>query len=111
LRGIYENTNAMVKALRKVTRLQHGGFVTMPTLAVVGEAGPEAVIPLRNAENMGLGSRTENQIVFAPQISAVDAEGVSELIHNQIFPEFVNIIRNNRGAGRTDMREALGVKT
>jgi hypothetical protein len=27
--------------------LQHGGIVTRPTLAVVGEAGPEAVVPLR----------------------------------------------------------------
>jgi len=28
-------------------QLQHGGIVTRPTLALVGEAGPEAVIPLR----------------------------------------------------------------
>jgi len=26
--------------------LQHGGIVTAPTLALLGEAGPEAVVPL-----------------------------------------------------------------
>jgi hypothetical protein len=29
-------------------QLQHGGVVTRPTVALIGEAGPEAVIPLRN---------------------------------------------------------------
>ena len=28
--------------------LQHGGIVTRPTFALLGERGPEAVIPLRN---------------------------------------------------------------
>jgi hypothetical protein len=32
-----------------------GGIVTGPTLAVIGEAGPEAVIPLNRAGNMGMG--------------------------------------------------------
>jgi hypothetical protein len=30
----------------KIPHLQHGGIVTAPTLAMVGEAGPEAVVPL-----------------------------------------------------------------
>jgi hypothetical protein len=35
--------------------LAEGGIVTGPTLAMIGEAGPEAVIPLsgRNMPNMG----------------------------------------------------------
>lgn len=33
-----------------IPMLQHGGIVTKPTLAVVGEAGPEAVIPLSKME-------------------------------------------------------------
>jgi hypothetical protein len=35
--------------------LATGGIVTRPTLAVVGEAGPEAVIPLNRAGSMGMG--------------------------------------------------------
>ena len=33
--------------------LQHGGLVTKPTLAMVGEGGPEAVIPLNKSGVMG----------------------------------------------------------
>jgi SLT domain-containing protein len=32
-----------------------GGIVTRPTFAMIGEAGPEAVIPLNRAGGMGLG--------------------------------------------------------
>jgi hypothetical protein len=40
----------------EIPRLARGGIVTQPTLALIGEAGPEAVIPLsgRNA-GMGMG--------------------------------------------------------
>ena len=33
--------------------LQHGGGVTSPTLAMIGEGGPEAVVPLDRAGAMG----------------------------------------------------------
>lgn len=38
-----------------IPKLADGGIVTGPTLALIGEAGPEAVVPLtgRNAGNMG----------------------------------------------------------
>ena len=41
----------------KIPMLAAGGIVTRPTLAVVGENGPEAVIPLRG-RNAGLGGGT-----------------------------------------------------
>lgn len=37
-----------------IPRLATGGIVTQPTLALIGEAGPEAVIPL-NGRNAGMG--------------------------------------------------------
>ena len=37
----------------KIPGLADGGIVTGPTLAVVGEAGPEAVIPLSKMNQMG----------------------------------------------------------
>jgi hypothetical protein len=39
-----------------IPRLAKGGIVTSPTLALIGEAGPEAVVPLsgRNAQQAGL---------------------------------------------------------
>jgi hypothetical protein len=36
-----------------IPMLADGGIVTGPTLAMIGEAGPEAVIPLDRARNMG----------------------------------------------------------
>jgi tetratricopeptide (TPR) repeat protein len=41
--------------------LQHGGIVTRPTHALIGEAGPEAVIPLEHFG--GLGSRSDGPLV------------------------------------------------
>jgi len=37
---------------RPMTALQAGGLVQRPTLALVGEAGPEYVIPARKLENL-----------------------------------------------------------
>ena len=39
----------------KIPMLANGGIVTSPTLAIVGEAGPEAVIPLDRMGSMGGG--------------------------------------------------------
>jgi len=39
-------------------RLAEGGIVTSPTIAMIGEAGPEAVIPLNRAGGMGMGGNT-----------------------------------------------------
>jgi hypothetical protein len=39
----------------KIPMLADGGIVTSPTLALIGEAGPEAVIPLDRAGSMGGG--------------------------------------------------------
>ena len=41
-----------------IPMLAEGGIVTGPTLAMIGERGPEAVIPLDRAGGMGLGGNT-----------------------------------------------------
>jgi phage-related minor tail protein len=43
-----------------IPRLADGGIVTAPTLALIGEAGPEAVIPLNRANGMGGNNITIN---------------------------------------------------
>jgi LysM repeat protein len=40
----------------KIPKLAKGGIVTGPTNALIGEAGPEAVIPLSGSKAMGIGS-------------------------------------------------------
>lgn len=45
--------------------LQHGGIVTRPTVALIGEAGPEAVIPLSRGRG-GSGGMVTNLYVTIP---------------------------------------------
>ena len=42
------------------TAFANGGIVTKPTLGLVGEAGPEAIIPLSQMGNMSGGGVTIN---------------------------------------------------
>jgi TP901 family phage tail tape measure protein len=45
--------SAVGSLLKGVFKFQEGGIVTQPTLGMVGEAGPEAIIPLHRAGDMG----------------------------------------------------------
>jgi phage-related minor tail protein len=56
----------------KIPALAEGGIVTGPTLALIGEAGPEAVIPLDRAGGMGGGI---NITVNAGLLSSPDQVG------------------------------------
>jgi TP901 family phage tail tape measure protein len=47
--------NAILKSGGEIPALAKGGIVTGPTLALIGEAGPEAVIPL-TGNNSGMGN-------------------------------------------------------
>jgi hypothetical protein len=49
--GARSKAKSLVKGL--IPGLASGGIVTKPTLAVIGESGPEAVIPLSRAGQMG----------------------------------------------------------
>lgn len=55
--GIYlDDTNAVREALgRLVPQMATGGVVSSPTLAMIGERGPEAVVPLNRAGGYGMG--------------------------------------------------------
>ncbi|BFT94951.1 MAG: hypothetical protein MNSN_01510 [Minisyncoccus archaeiphilus] len=49
-----------IPQLANIPMLAKGGIVTRPTIAMIGEAGPEAVIPLNRANNPGYGGITIN---------------------------------------------------
>jgi TP901 family phage tail tape measure protein len=78
-----------------MTMLAEGGVVTRPTLAVVGEAGPEAVIPLDRAT--GFGSGTGTVINFGP-ISINGNLGAGE-VREIIRSEFPRILKNSYASG------------
>jgi phage-related protein len=60
----------------KIPKLAAGGFVTSPTTALIGEAGPEVVTPLRDFERMmGLdGARGATVNYYAAPNNSLDAE-------------------------------------
>jgi LysM repeat protein len=77
----------------KIPRLAKGGIVTGPTYSLIGEAGPEAVIPL-SGKNAGMGS-TYNIVVNA----GIGANG------NQIGRDIVEAItRYERNSGQVFAR-------
>lgn len=48
-------TQGLLNKLAKIPAMAAGGIVTAPTLALIGEAGPEAVVPL-SGRNAGMGT-------------------------------------------------------
>jgi len=66
INGILEFKVAGIKIdapdIPEIPKLAAGGIVNAPTLAMIGEAGPEAVVPLtgNNVPNMGGNSVTIN---------------------------------------------------
>jgi hypothetical protein len=72
--------------LGSVPKLAEGGIVTRPTLALIGEAGPEAVVPLRMA-GAGMGGITIN----ITGNSFLGSEGIAE----KIGKDLMKILRRN----------------
>jgi hypothetical protein len=62
----------------KIPALAQGGIVTGPTLALIGEAGPEAVIPLDRMGGMGGGNVTIN-------VQGADPNAVVDALRTYMF--------------------------
>jgi hypothetical protein len=52
----------------------NGGFVTKPTLGLIGEAGPEVVTPLKDFQAMVAGSNSPTIVYNAAPNQSIDAE-------------------------------------
>jgi hypothetical protein len=59
---VVPSNQGVLNKLARIPMMAAGGIVNSPTLAMIGEAGPEAVIPLNK---MGGGSKTYNITVNA----------------------------------------------
>ena len=57
----------------EIPALAEGGIVKRPTLALVGEAGPEAVIPLNRAMNGGMGNTINITVTSANPDAVIQA--------------------------------------
>lgn len=73
-----KGTGALQSGLKAgIPKLADGGILTAPTLAIAGEAGPEAVIPLSKLETM-IGSGSKGNIVQV----ILDGRVVQEYVDN-----------------------------
>jgi hypothetical protein len=66
----------------KIPMLAEGGIVTSATLAVVGEKGPEAVIPLNRAGEFGMGGGGNNVTIH---VNGGDPQSVVDALRTYMF--------------------------
>lgn len=58
-----------------IPALAKGGIVNSPTLALIGEAGPEAVVPLSKMDSVGGGRRVVQLVFHGPVLGTKEAIG------------------------------------
>jgi phage-related minor tail protein len=75
--------------------MAEGGVVTKPTLAVVGESGPEAVIPLDRAGSLGQGQAQ----ITVQQTNHFEMNGTSDDQVRQIMRSISDVTRSGAAEG------------
>jgi len=69
-----------------IPMLAQGGIITRPTLAMIGESGPEAVVPLNRSNYSSYGLKISGPLVYVNQVSSdYDVERMGE--------QFVKVLR------------------
>ena len=69
--------------IQPIPEIASGGITTGPTLALIGESGREAVIPLSRANEFGLGGGSGINITVNAGLGA-DGKNIGELIVREI---------------------------
>ncbi|HLP97652.1 MAG TPA: hypothetical protein VK149_04325 [Sideroxyarcus sp.] len=75
-RGFFGGATQLGFHIPKIPMLAQGGFVDSPTMAMIGEAGPEVVTPLKDFERMmGIGNGQGQTInYYAAPNQSIDSE-------------------------------------
>ncbi len=73
----------------KIPLLAEGGVVKRPTMAIIGEAGPEAVVPLRQGGNGIVGP---NITINITGNEFLGEEGIADRIFNQLMRQLKDAI-------------------
>lgn len=69
----------LIQAQQPAVPFAEGGIVTRPVQGLVGEAGPEAIIPLRRAGEFGLGAGPVTVHINIPVQGGMDARTAAEV--------------------------------
>jgi len=86
--AIGSGIRSVVSGVRGLIGLQHGGIITKPTIAAVGEAGPEAVIPLNKVGGLGSTSFNPTINVSATVSSDSDIRDLAEKLNRYMIDDF-----------------------
>lgn len=89
------NAAAAVAVGGEVPMLARGGIVTKPTLAMIGEAGPEAVVPLGKSAGYGTTIYIETVTVMADDIESL-AEQLEKVASRKQFAKNGIVLSNSR---------------
>ena len=79
-----------------IIRQARGGIVTGPTLSLIGEAGPEAVIPLSGPNARAIGGVTVNVIMPTNGLVILDNEASARGLAAALMPLIRNELRTQR---------------
>jgi hypothetical protein len=72
--------------MRNVPKMAKGGIVNRPTLAMIGEAGPEAVVPLNKYMGMGgvtIVNQIQGSVVTQKELSLVIRDDMAQLLRRK----------------------------
>lgn len=72
--------------MRAVPKMAKGGIVNRPTLAMIGEAGPEAVVPLNKYMGMGgftIVNQIQGSVVTQKELSLVVRNDIAQLLRRK----------------------------
>ncbi len=72
----------IISTMMSIPKFAEGGVVTGPTVGLVGEAGPEAIIPLAKLEKMMAGNSREVRVVGTLRARGKDLVGTIENFNN-----------------------------
>ena len=78
--------------LPNIPALAEGGIVKRPTLAMIGEAGPEAVVPLKGGGGLG-GGVTVNVMMPAGGTVFLDDESTAQRFGDFISDQVRQVLR------------------
>lgn len=101
-----DQTKTVTQTTEKLVPMAKGGIVTEPIKALIGEAGPEAVVPLEkyfNPQNLSLNNTTLELIAA----NTKDTNNSLKLLGEAIF-KLVSIVDKKTGQGNTTVITAGG---
>jgi hypothetical protein len=104
-KGTIVSGTGLIGSIVRLIGLQEGGLFTRPTPALIGEAGPEAVVPLKGGKIPIEGGQGGSTTTIVNQIYATDVKSFEDQL-NRNPAAIINILAKSvKGGGK--MRDVI----